>query len=68
MANTRRKFSAEFKREAVGQVEKPGNSVALVAKELELGDGVLRRWVSAGDVPDARCITRRFLCLAWQSA
>jgi transposase len=45
MANTRRKFSAEFKREAVGQVKKPGNSVALVAKELELGEGVLRRWV-----------------------
>jgi transposase len=45
MASTRRKFSAEFKREAVGQVNKPGNSVARVAKELELGEGVLRRWV-----------------------
>ena len=32
-------------REAVGQVKRPGNSVALVAKELELGEDVLRRWV-----------------------
>jgi transposase len=45
MARSRRQFSAEFKREAVQAARKPGSSVAKVAKELELSDSVLRRWV-----------------------
>lgn len=45
MARSRRQFSAEFKREAVQAAKKPGSSVARVAKELELSDSVLRRWI-----------------------
>jgi transposase len=45
MARSRRQFSAEFKREAVQAARKPGSSVAQVAKELELSDSVLRRWI-----------------------
>ena len=45
MARSRRQFSAEFKREAVQAARKPGSSVAKVAKELELSDSVLRRWI-----------------------
>ena len=40
-----KEVQCQFKREAVGQVKKPGNFLGLVAKELELGEGVLRRWV-----------------------
>jgi transposase len=45
MARSRRQFSAEFKREAVQAAKRPGSSVAKVAKELELSDSVLRRWI-----------------------
>jgi transposase len=45
MARTRRQFSAEFKREAVQSARKPGGSVARTARELELSDSVLRRWI-----------------------
>jgi len=45
MARSRRQFSAEFKREAVQAAKRPGSSVAQVAKELELSDSVLRRWI-----------------------
>jgi len=45
MARTRRQFSAEFKRETVQAAKRPGSSVAQVAKELELSDSVLRRWI-----------------------
>jgi transposase len=45
MATTRRQFSGEFKREAVQLATKPGNSVAQVAKELELGESNLRSWI-----------------------
>ena len=45
MAKTRRMFSAEFKREAVQMATKPGNSIAQVAKDLELGESNLRSWV-----------------------
>jgi transposase len=45
MAKTRRLVSAEFKREAVQMASKPGNSVAQVAKDLELGESNLRSWM-----------------------
>ena len=46
MAGTRRRFSAEFKRGAVELARRDGVSVAQVARELEVGDGVLRRWIT----------------------
>jgi len=45
MAKTRRQFTAEFKRQAIELAKKPGNSVALVAKELDIQDSVLRSWI-----------------------
>lgn len=45
MAKTRRQFTAEFKREAVQLAKKPGNSVAQVAKDLEIHDSILRSWI-----------------------
>jgi len=40
----RRKFSAEYKREAVAMLESPGVSVSQIATELGIGATVLGRW------------------------
>lgn len=40
----RRKFSAEYKREAVAMLEAPGVSVSQIAAELGIGVNVLGRW------------------------
>ena len=40
----RRKFSAEYKREAVAMLESPGVSVSQIAAELGIGVNVLGRW------------------------
>ena len=45
----RRKFTAEFKAEAVSLSKKPGHSVAQVAKDLGVADGVLRNWIKQSD-------------------
>jgi transposase len=41
----RRKFTAEFKREAVKLAERPGRSVAAVARELGVERSVLKGWI-----------------------
>jgi transposase len=41
----RRKFSREFKREAVNLVRDRGVSVAQAARDLDLHENVLRNWV-----------------------
>ena len=40
----RRRFSAEYKREAVAMLESPGVSVSQIAAELGIGATVLGRW------------------------
>ena len=40
----RRKFSAEYKREAVAMLEAPGVTVSQIAAELGIGATVLGRW------------------------
>jgi len=42
---TRRTFSGEFKREAVRLVRERGVSVAQAARDLDLHENVLRKWV-----------------------
>ena len=41
----RRKFGAEFKSEAVKLVTEQGGSVAQAARDLDLAESVLRRWM-----------------------
>jgi len=41
----RRRFNAEFKREAVRLASQPGNSRAQVAQELRLNATMLGRWI-----------------------
>ncbi len=44
MSATRRRFSREFKLEAVRQVVDAGRPLAQVARELDISASVLRRW------------------------
>lgn len=44
-AGTRRKFTAEFKREAVKLAAQPGRSVSAVAREVGVERSVLKHWV-----------------------
>ena len=43
----RRKFSREFKLEAVRLVRERGVSVAQAARDLDVHENVLRKWISA---------------------
>ena len=40
----RRKFSAEYKREAVAMVDAPGVTVSQIASDLGIGANILGRW------------------------
>ncbi len=44
MGTTRRKFSREFKLEAVRMVTEGGHSLAQVARDLDIRPDMLRRW------------------------
>ena len=59
MGTTRRKFGAEFKREAVRQALQPGNAVATVAQDLGVHESVLRRWLKEyGSGPADKAVDR----------
>jgi len=49
----RRSFTAEQKREAVRLVQTSGQSIAQVARDLDLTETALRRWVEQAEI-DAR--------------
>lgn len=42
---TRRGFTDEFKREAIRLASSPGVTISSVARDLDIGPSVLRRWV-----------------------
>ena len=46
----RRKFSDAFKAEAVRFVRDSGQSVGAIAKEMDLSETALRRWVLQAEV------------------
>ena len=50
----RRKFTPEFKAEAVRLCSEPGRSICKVAKNLDLNKTVLRAWVRQAAVDTAR--------------
>src|ERR1700712_3887714 len=47
MAKTRRTFTPEFKAQAVKLVTEQGKSLAEVARDLDLGESMLRAWKRA---------------------
>ena len=51
MANRKRRaFSAEYKAEVVDLIRKSGKSVAAVARELDLTETAVRRWVQQAEI------------------
>ena len=44
MANERRKYTEEFKREAVELMETGGKTIAEIARDLDINDNNLYRW------------------------
>ena len=50
----RRSFTKEFKAEVVELVRQSGNSVASVARDLDLTQTAVRAWVKQADVDDGR--------------
>ena len=49
-ARRRRSFTKAFKAEVVELVRQPGNSVASVARDLDLTETAVRAWVKQADV------------------
>jgi transposase len=50
----RRSFSKAYKAEVVGLARKSGKSIGAVAKELDLTETALRKWVSQAEVDSGR--------------
>jgi transposase len=46
----RRSFSKEYKAEVVGLIRKSGKSVGAVARELDLTETAVRRWVEKAEI------------------
>ena len=46
----RRSFTPEFKADVVALVRQPGNTAASVARELDLTETAVRKWVAQADV------------------
>ena len=46
---SRRKFTDEFKAETVKLIRKSGRTVGSVARELNIGETVVRRWVQRAE-------------------
>jgi transposase len=45
MANQRRKFTPEFKQEIIRLITEQGKSIVQVARDIEVNESVVRRWV-----------------------
>jgi len=56
MTGKRRKFTAEFKAEAVRLVASSGKPLAQIARELGLNEQVLRNWKKQATAADGRGI------------
>lgn len=64
MGRTRRRFTTEFKREAVALVRTQGYTVPQACQALDIGDTALRRWLAqfeaemTGMTPTSKALTR----------
>ena len=53
----RRKFSEEFKREAVGLTRQPNANVSQVARDIGVGAGLLGRWRRELEIDKAKAFS-----------
>ena len=56
-AKKRKRYTAQFKRDAVKLVLEQGNSAAEVARNLDIGSGTLQRWVRDHKDQQANAVT-----------
>ncbi len=49
MTHSRRKYSAEYKREAIALTQQPNTSIAAVARSLGINAVNLRRWIKEAE-------------------
>lgn len=59
MSRTRRSFTPEFRVEAARRVIDSGRSVADVARELNVHENLLRKWVAAERIRDGAAADAR---------
>ncbi len=57
MSNARRKYSEEYKREAVSLALQPDASIAEVARSLGINSGNLHRWIKEYQAPEVKAFT-----------
>jgi transposase len=50
----RRSFSKEFKAEVVQLVRSSGKTIAVIAREMDLGETAVRQWVRQADIDAGR--------------
>jgi len=50
----RRSFTKEYKAEVVGLIRKSGKSIGAVARELDLTETAVRRWVAQAEIDSGR--------------
>jgi len=50
----RRSFTKEYKAEVVGLIRKSGKSIGTVARELDLTETAVRRWVAQAEIDSGR--------------
>lgn len=57
MKNIRRKYTPEFKQEAVALVQQSNQSISQIASSLGINDNMLRRWVKEQSEPTRKPFT-----------
>ena len=57
MSKTRRKYSQEYKKEAVAMVQQTKQPISEVARNLGINDSMLRRWISEFSEPHRQAFT-----------
>ncbi|MEU9546724.1 transposase [Streptomyces mirabilis] len=73
MAQKRRKFSPEFRDEAVKMVVVESRPIAEVAREIQVNEGTLGTWVSryrqehAGEEPPLNISANAPACASWNA-
>lgn len=57
MIRTKRHFTEEFKQEAIRQVQESGKPKSHIARDLDIGEGLLYSWLKKYDEATAKGLT-----------
>ena len=59
MPRQRRAFSAEYKAEVIKLVEESGKSIGQVAREFDLTESAVRKWIARAEIDAGRAASSR---------